>query len=592
MLVHFVWQGLLVALIYRVWEVAVRPAAATTRYWMALLAMVVITICPVVTLTRAYEAGSMPTADIVSVEPPSGSRGLESVQAARSLPANSDRQKHDVYDRAEASRVVVGRNHSQPLAGNDSAGLTFDALRPCILGVWLVGVVFCGARLLGGAWAIFRLRGQRTEIVPSLARRAQQIGRRFGLATTPVFGSARIGEAAVVGFLRPVVLMPVSWLTSLPVDVLEAVIAHELAHIRRHDVWVNLFQCFVEALLFYHPAVWWLSNRIRVEREMCCDELAVEATSGPVSYAIALEHVGSLSAHKTPNLAASFSGDQKMNLLRRVKNVLQPNDHAAKDPTWLAGVSALMFPLFLVFVSGGQGDFVRTALAQEREGVRSAEAVSGSRESVEQEVRRSPEAERGPVRSVEAGKSVGHSVEDESGGGSSDAGKIIDEQDELKDFKPQTAREQALFDLIQGLRREMASLRHDVRSSERVHQASTDRRKGDVARPGKTAWRKTKNGRVFKAYDHDDDDAVTLNEWLAMTNGNINDARRTLQTERFHAAEPSGDGKFTPEEFIQWYSVDRHANRREGDRVRNGEEGERGLNSDESSSASNGGKQE
>ena len=77
-----------------------------------------------------------------------------------------------------------------------------------------------------------------------------------------------------------------------------------------------------------------------------------------------------------------------------------------------------------------------------------------------------------------------------------------------------------------------------------------------------------------------------------MTNGNINDARRTLQTERFHAAEPSGDGKFTPEEFIQWYSVDRHANRREGDRVRNGEEGERGLNSDESSSASNGGKQE
>ena len=67
------------------------------------------------------------------------------------------------------------------------------------------------------------------------------------------------------------ILLPTSWLTELPPDMLESIIAHELAHIRRGDLWVNLLQRVIEVLLFYHPAVWWLSQRIRVERELCCD---------------------------------------------------------------------------------------------------------------------------------------------------------------------------------------------------------------------------------------------------------------------------------------------------------------------------------
>jgi UDP-N-acetylmuramoyl-L-alanyl-D-glutamate--2,6-diaminopimelate ligase len=74
------------------------------------------------------------------------------------------------------------------------------------------------------------------------------------------------------------VLLPVCWLTEMTPEVLEAVVAHELAHVRRWDLWVNLFQRLVETLLFYHPAVWWVSRRVRLEREMCCDELAVSVT--------------------------------------------------------------------------------------------------------------------------------------------------------------------------------------------------------------------------------------------------------------------------------------------------------------------------
>jgi hypothetical protein len=93
---------------------------------------------------------------------------------------------------------------------------------------------------------------------------------------------------AVIGWLRPAVLLPVFALTGLSEEQFRAVIAHELAHIRRHDWLVNLFQVLAESLLFYHPAMWWLNRRIRVERELCCDEIAVSLTGSRLEYARAL----------------------------------------------------------------------------------------------------------------------------------------------------------------------------------------------------------------------------------------------------------------------------------------------------------------
>jgi len=84
-----------------------------------------------------------------------------------------------------------------------------------------------------------------------------------------------------------VVLLPIALLTQCPAELLEAMIAHELAHIRRHDLWVNLFQRVVETVLFYHPAVWWVSGRMRLERELCCDDLAIRATGRRAEYATA-----------------------------------------------------------------------------------------------------------------------------------------------------------------------------------------------------------------------------------------------------------------------------------------------------------------
>jgi hypothetical protein len=98
----------------------------------------------------------------------------------------------------------------------------------------------------------------------------------------------RLDAPAVLGWFRPVVLLPVRALTGLTEAQIEAVIAHELAHIRRFDCFVNLFQIGTETLLFYHPAVWWVSQQIRAEREHCCDDEAIAICGDAVNYARAL----------------------------------------------------------------------------------------------------------------------------------------------------------------------------------------------------------------------------------------------------------------------------------------------------------------
>ena len=213
--------------------------------------------------------------------------------------------------------------------------------------------------------------------------------------------------------------------------------------------------------------------------------------------------------------------------------------------------------------------FVDTSRAVAQEGGRSAEADVGTRESAEREGRRSPEAEAGRRRSAEADAGERKSAEGDRGRADGREGS------RLRDFKPQTEREAALYRMILQLQREVAALRNEVRSSSRGERSGGERgardeassrergavRDGDVAATGYEQfklpdnWKNMKEGRVFKAYDKNNDEIVSLDEWLAMTNGNISDARRAISTKHFNDAEPSGDGEFTPAEFIWWRQI-------------------------------------
>ena len=135
----------------------------------------------------------------------------------------------------------------------------------------------------------------------------RKLGARIGLSRpVRLLVSALVQVPTVVGWLRPVVLVPVGALGGLPAGHLEALLLHELAHIRRHDYLVNMLQSVAEALLFYHPAVWWVSGHIRAERELCCDDVAVSVSGDALTYARALAQ---LESYRPAHLSAAVAAN-------------------------------------------------------------------------------------------------------------------------------------------------------------------------------------------------------------------------------------------------------------------------------------------
>ncbi|MFY0580083.1 M56 family metallopeptidase [Cystobacter fuscus] len=184
---------------------------------------------------------------------------------------------------------------------------------------WGLGVVLSSLRLLSG-WLRLRRLVREAEPAPVEWQEAlERLARQLGM-TRPVrlLRSAAIDVPATLGWLRPVVLLPVTVLTGLSARQLEMVLAHELAHIRRHDFAVNLVQTLVETLLFYHPAVWWMSRVIRAERENCCDDIAVGTSGNAVSYARALTALEALRELPVSGPAMSALGGSLTERVRRL----------------------------------------------------------------------------------------------------------------------------------------------------------------------------------------------------------------------------------------------------------------------------------
>lgn len=191
--------------------------------------------------------------------------------------------------------------------------------------IWLAGMVVCGGYTAAGfAWVQLLRRAERSAAgaVPA-AWRAEleqlagllQLRRRVRMQIC-----SRISGPCTLGWLRPVILLPLSALTALPAAQLRALLAHELAHIRRHDYLVNLVQRGVEVVFFFHPAVWWLSQQISEEREHCCDDVAAAVCGDRALYARALvELAARQTASRVPFAAMAAAGGS---LSQRVPRLL------------------------------------------------------------------------------------------------------------------------------------------------------------------------------------------------------------------------------------------------------------------------------
>jgi uncharacterized protein (TIGR03435 family) len=309
-LLHFLWQGLLVAAVYAPVRRALSYRSPQARYLLA---------CAALTLMAAA-----PVATWVWMRPPAAV--ADAAWRIVAAPPNA------VATRADSPRILIGA-----VSAAESPRFLF-----AVVALWLAGTLAFWARLAGGWVLTVRMRSKPARPAPVewqqvLARFAARLGIS---RTVRLLVSARVEVPVVVGWLRPVVLVPVEALAGVPARHLEAILLHELAHILRRDYLVNLLQAAVEALLFYHPAVWWISGHIRTERELCCDDLAVAATGDVLTYATALAQLESWRpAHACAAVAAS--GPKLADRIRRLLGDAQPAPGAGFAPGVLAAAILL-----------------------------------------------------------------------------------------------------------------------------------------------------------------------------------------------------------------------------------------------------------
>jgi beta-lactamase regulating signal transducer with metallopeptidase domain len=316
-LVHFLWQGAALGLAMLLWVRLLRPSPQT-RYGVGIFALAALLAAPMGTFVWQYDGTGPHSEAGVSVPP------VPAFVPASVAPAEP------VVDprRPEETPVRFARAEGPAAAA--------------IVLLWLAGVAVLSIRLAGG-WVLIRrlTRGAGAPSTDNVRAVATALAERLGVRrAVRIVESAAVSVPMLVGWLRPVVLLPASAISGLSAAQVEALIAHELAHVRRHDYVVNILQAAIETLLFYHPAVWFVSRQVREAREQCCDDLAL-AVCDRMVYVTAL---ADLAAMSTPRVALAATGGP---LLARVQRILgHPSGDTAPGAAWVGA-------LCLMLVAGG-----------------------------------------------------------------------------------------------------------------------------------------------------------------------------------------------------------------------------------------------
>jgi uncharacterized protein (TIGR03067 family) len=353
-LLHFLWQGAAVAVVLFLVLTVLRGVSANARYLISCFALLMTATLPAITwtllpepLTRLNKETLKPV-ELASVDLPNWRAG--DAETAGVIPESSGIQTPHNYDVMLAPPAVSSMADPPQNAANILEQLK-HWLRPWIpflTCAWLAGVLILSTRLLLTWLQVQRLqqRGVQSPRPEHLAL-LQRLASRLKISrTVRLLESIVVEVPTVIGWLKPVILLPVASVNSLTVPQLEAILAHELAHIRRADYAVNLVQSLIETLLFYHPAVWWMSARIRQEREHCCDDLATSISGDAASYVAALVRMEELRCEPRSVAVAARGGD----LLTRAKRLLVPSAPDRLAPRWLTGVFAMAIAATIVSV--------------------------------------------------------------------------------------------------------------------------------------------------------------------------------------------------------------------------------------------------
>jgi beta-lactamase regulating signal transducer with metallopeptidase domain len=333
-LTHSLWQGTLAALALLI--LLPRLRTAQQRYWVAYGGLVAVLVAALGTFVWVHEpAAQMPEAVFSAVGGEIGNQFFIDNQLFE-----PSFWQHATY--------WVEENY------------------PFVVAVWLVGFAFFLLRILSGLWQIRRLRTQQIAPLPApWPAKTAALRQRMGSArAVGLFESALVRTPLTIGWLKPVILLPLGLVNRLSPAEVEAVLAHELAHIARRDWIFNLLQAFIESLFYYHPAVWWMSKVVRRERENCCDDTALAATGNPLAFARALVQVQELATPAAPALALAWSGKRRRPLLERVRRILNQPQQKSHIMEKSVATVILLALLALVGLRANNTPSITAALAQ------------------------------------------------------------------------------------------------------------------------------------------------------------------------------------------------------------------------------------
>lgn len=361
-LLHFLWQGVFIGLLAVCVSRLLRHRSANARYVANAVALSMMVLCLAVTfvMTPVPSIASIDRSDaaihlvvdqthgeppMAVIQPGDDEKPSDAAAVEQSLPLDAANRPSEItpIDGIAAVPSTIGEGTAVAVISDRVTGThagprgrliatILAGLKPwanLVAGAYVLGVLAMMFRVIMALWGGHRLRRDATLIgEPGLLELVQVQTGRIGLKAAPAIAYCqRVATPAVVGILRPMILLPPAALSGLSTFELEALLIHELAHIRRYDLLVNLLQRLVESVLFFHPAVWYVSRRLNVEREHCCDDLVLSAGIPPLSYADALVRMAEIcsGASTAAEVAlAATAGKCPTELKRRVLRVLDP----------------------------------------------------------------------------------------------------------------------------------------------------------------------------------------------------------------------------------------------------------------------------
>ena len=328
-LLHASWQITLVALLLKLVLKSAEKHSSNLAYSFAVLSLIIICLWSGYTFSQQFDHFD---------------------QAIKLAPLEAEMNSESpVTIATENNRYFTKPTVEKTALTWDERLYQFERYLPILVILWLIGTLLLILRFIAGWLQVRRLKTKALSPVETFwLDRLENLKQKIGVQkNVAFFNSALVSEPVTMGHFKPIILVPLGMFTNLTPDMVEALLLHELAHIKRSDYLVNIIQSLLEIIFFFHPAIWWISKNIRQIREHACDDMAVKACKDPLLYAKTLTHIQS-SFLTTKNILAMSATGKTGNFTTRIKRLFGYSESASRSKKSLA-FSSLIFTGLLLF---------------------------------------------------------------------------------------------------------------------------------------------------------------------------------------------------------------------------------------------------